>query len=54
MGFDPQQVGRMTPWQFMACLDGYGRSNGWKATGDGSAAAALSNDQLRDMGIEGF
>ena len=54
MGFDPEQVGRMTPWQFMACLDGYGRANGWKPSNDGSAADALTEDQLRAMGIEGF
>ncbi len=51
MGFDPEQVGRMTPWQFMACLDGYGRANGWKPA---AAGGDLSEAQLADMGIEGF
>ncbi|WP_263406355.1 hypothetical protein [Paracoccus yeei] len=44
----------MTPWQFMACLDGYGRANGWKPTGGKSAADDLTEADLAAMGIEGF
>ena len=49
MGFSPSQVGEMTPWQFMACLDGYGRANGWKSKEGGKA---MSLDRLRELGIE--
>lgn len=27
MGFSPQQVGRMTLWQFFACIDGFVTAN---------------------------
>ncbi|SMO78736.1 hypothetical protein [Paracoccus laeviglucosivorans] len=43
----------MTPWQFMACVEGYGKANGWKQTGGGSADT-LSDDELKKMGIVGF
>ncbi|MFC3568411.1 hypothetical protein [Paracoccus simplex] len=43
----------MTPWQFRACLDGYGRAHGWKTNG-GGAADALSDADLKEMGIVGF
>lgn len=51
MGFTPADVGEMTPWEFMACLDGYGRSQGWDTAPQGKA---LSVDRLRQLGIEGF
>ena len=51
MGWTPRQVGDCSLWEFMAALDGYGRSQGWKPTGGG---ADLSEDELRAMGIEGF
>lgn len=51
MGFTPAEVGQMTPWEFMACLDGYGRSLGWNTTPKGTA---LSANRLRELGIEGF
>ena len=43
----------MTPWQFMACVEGYGKAHGWKS-GNGSSADALSDDDLKKMGILGF
>lgn len=50
MRFDPDQVGRMSLWQFMACLEGYGRANGWKMNeGDNRT---MSLDRLRELGIE--
>ncbi|WP_156933648.1 hypothetical protein [Paracoccus sp. J39] len=54
MGFTPAQVGAMTPWQFMACVEGYGRANGWKPDGGGGGADALSDADLKEMGIVGF
>lgn len=51
MGFSPDQTGRMSPWEFMACLDGYGRANGWKREASGPA---MSIDRMRELGIEGF
>lgn len=36
MGWTPAQVGGCTLWEFMAALDGYGNSKGWKG---GSPAA---------------
>ncbi|WP_277600639.1 hypothetical protein [Paracoccus haematequi] len=44
----------MTPWQFMACLDGYARANGWKSNGSSGAADDLTDADLRAMGIAGF
>jgi hypothetical protein len=38
MGFPPQQVGAMSLWQFMACADGFARSNS-------AEAAKRSNDE---------
>lgn len=49
MGYDPEQVGRMTPWQFMACLEGYGKANGWKQNTGGKA---MSLERLQELGIE--
>lgn len=49
MGFTPAQVGEMTPWEFMACLDGYGRSQGWKAKEGGKV---MSLERLQELGIE--
>lgn len=51
MGFDPHQVGRMTPWQFMACLDQFARSNGWSTAT--SRDKPMSIERMRELGIEG-
>lgn len=51
MGFSPAQVGEMTPWEFMACLEGYGRSQGWET---GPKDKPMSIERLRELGIEGF
>jgi hypothetical protein len=52
MGMGPEVVGRMSLWQFMAALDGYGRANGWKKTGN--TAGSMSDQRLAELGIEGF
>ena len=51
MGFAPEQVGRMTPWHFMACVEGFGRANGWKAEARGKP---MSEERMRELGIEGI
>lgn len=51
MGFTPAQVGQMTPWEFMACVDGYGKSKGWN---DSPKGKPMSVARLRELGIEGF
>jgi len=51
MGFTPAQVDEMTPWQFMASLDGYGRANGWKAE---RQSKPMSIERMRELGIEGM
>ncbi len=44
MGFAPDQVDRMSLWQFMACLDG------WKAAhGVEEKPAPPSADEFHDM-----
>jgi len=50
MGFSPAQIDAMTPWEFMACLDGYGRANGWEVNKSGKP---MSIDRMRELGIEG-
>lgn len=51
MGFGPEQVGRMSPWHFMACVEGFGRANGWKAETRGKP---MSDARMRELGIEGI
>lgn len=48
MGMPPDAVGRMTPWQFMACLDAYGLANGWQKSG----GKGMSLERLRELGVE--
>lgn len=50
MGFTPAEVGAMSPWQFMACLDGYGRANGWEQP---NRDKPMSVERMRELGIEG-
>lgn len=50
MGFTPEQVGCMSLWEFMACMDGYGRANGWKMNDGGGRTMSL--ERLRELGIE--
>lgn len=47
MGYTPCQVDRMSLWEFAACSDGY---SGKRNSGGGD----LDEDQLAEMGIEGF
>ena len=49
MGYTPDQVGRMTPWEFMACLEELARKEGWQMNGGGKA---MSLERLRELGIE--
>lgn len=51
MGFAPSLVRDMSLWEFMACSDGYQIANGAK---EGPTGGDLSEDNLADMGIEGF
>lgn len=52
MGFAPDQVGRMSHWQFMAALDGWSRAHGGKKSA--GAGKGMSEERLADLGIEGF
>lgn len=49
MGFSPAQVQEMSPWEFMACADGFAMMHGAKAP-----AEEISDERLAAMGIEGF
>lgn len=51
MGFSPADVDQMSPWAFLACLDGYGRAQGWDMKPQGQP---MTSDRLRELGIEGF
>lgn len=51
MGWTPAQVGECSPWEFMAALEGYGRSQGWSSE---DKAEPMSAERLRELGIEGF
>ena len=41
----------MKLWHFLAAVDGYGRSQGWKMD---EQATPMSVERLRELGIEGF
>lgn len=51
MGLSPAQVGDCGLWEFMAAVEGYGRSQGWKIEEKGEAMSAA---RLAELGIEGF
>lgn len=44
MGFAPDQVDRMSLWQFLACVDGWKTANGVEERPE-----APSPDEYRDM-----
>ena len=44
MGFAPDQVDRMSLWQFVACVDGWKTANGVE-----DKPAAPSADEFHDM-----
>ena len=49
MGFTPQEVGRMSVWQYMAALDGYIAAN---SAEDDKSLSSKERDELADwMGI---
>lgn len=50
MGMCPRQIDKLTQWEFVACLDGFARSNGWKPANGGGPA--MSIERLRELGIE--
>ena len=51
MGFTPQQVNKMSLWEFLACSESYAEAHGGKKSGgDGD----FEEHELRAMGIEGF
>jgi len=49
MGFSPEQIGRMSVWEFLACRDGWNRAHGG-AQGDADADA-MSPERMRDLGL---
>lgn len=51
MGFTPEQIDRMSPWEYAACCDGFERAHGGKSR---QAGRELDDSRLREMGIEGF
>ena len=46
MGFAPDQVKRMTLWEFAACFAG------WKAFHGVKEEKSVSIDRLRELGVE--
>ncbi|WP_158589827.1 hypothetical protein [Gemmobacter lutimaris] len=50
MGFAPADVQAMSLWEFQACQDGWLLLHGGKKASGGD----LTDDQLAEMGIEGF
>lgn len=50
MGFAPDQVDRMSVWQFGAALKGWQIANGQRSKDMGE----ISDDRLREMGVVGF
>lgn len=50
MGFAPEQVDRMTLWEFLACADGYAEAHGAKQP----RVETIDDERLRELGIEGF
>lgn len=51
MGFTPEQVDRMSAWEFAACCKGYNRANGVK---EERQPGDIPDERLREMGIKGF
>lgn len=52
MGLAPEQVDRMTLWQFLAVQDVWSEAHGGKKKG--GQAVQYEDHDLRAMGIEGF
>lgn len=48
MGFAPEQVDRMTLWEFAACSDGYAKAHGMKQEKSGRE---MSETRMRDLGL---
>jgi len=46
MGFAPEQVKRMTFWEFSACFEGFKRFHGVKQD------QSTTIDRLRELGVE--
>ena len=51
IGFSPRQVDEMTPWELLACMDGYNHANGVKPKDepptDEEFAAAVAASEAR-------
>lgn len=50
MGWTPAQVGACSLWEFMAAVEGYGRSQGWKMQEE---VEPMSIERLRALGVDG-
>ncbi|MFC4731725.1 hypothetical protein [Salipiger abyssi] len=44
----------MSLWELLACLDGYAGAHGGKKPPGGGGGGDISEDRMRDLGIEGF
>lgn len=51
MGFTPEQVDRMTVWEFSSCLAGYNRAHGGGSSPQGEG---MPVERMRDLGIDGL
>lgn len=52
MGFTPAQVGEMSLWQFMACADGWARSNSPEAAKRSNDDEMAGIDEMLDAAPE--
>lgn len=52
MGFTPEQVDRMSAWEFAACSAGYAKAHGGGK--DHGEPADIDDHRLRELGIKGF
>lgn len=52
MGLTPDQVWKMSVWEFAACRDGWNKAHGAKE--DRGDAGEFTDERLRELGIEGF
>lgn len=50
MGFTPEQVNRMSAWEYSACCTGFGDGSD-KGNGE---PGDIEDHRLREMGIKGF
>lgn len=48
MGFTPREVDAMSLWEFTACADGFRNESGGRSDG------TMSDDRMKELGIEGM